>query len=175
MKILIAYTSKNGTVQTCVERLCASLKGLDVTVADLTVYTPTVADYNMVILGGAVHFGKWMPTMRTFLQEHHDALMQTKLALFLCSGLAHEQEYYIETLYPADLREHAFQVMYFGGSLRKDGLSFFDKLVVKHLRSLIMESEIEDGEYTPSMPGILPENIEKMATYARIELFSDKQ
>lgn len=175
MKILIAYTSKNGTVRTCVERLCTSLNGLDVTAADLNMSTPNVADYDMVILGGAVHFGKWMPAMRDFIKDQYDALMQTKLGLFLCSGLAHEQEYYIEKLFSKELRDHAFQTLYFGGSLRKDGLPFFDKLVVRHLRSIIIESEIDDGEYTPSMPGILPENIEKMGTYARKELFREKE
>ena len=42
------------------------------------------------------------------------------------------------------------------------------------MRSSIMENEIEDGEYTPSLPGILPETIEKLATYTKEEVIRKK-
>ena len=170
MKILIAYTSKNGTTADCVSRLSEQLQGLDVTVADLSVTTPNVSDFDLAIAGGSVRYARLDPALRRLLRDQREALLQVPLALFLVCGLAHEYEYYEEVLLPRELREHAFSVMYLGGSLRKDGLPLWDRLIVSSLRSRIMESEIEDGEYTPSLPGILPESIERLATYARQRL-----
>jgi hypothetical protein len=42
------------------------------------------------------------------------------------------------------------------------------------MRASILESEINDGEYTPTLPSILPENIEKMETYVR-EVYRKKK
>ncbi len=167
MRILIAYASKNGSVKACVERLQTALKGMDVTVADLALDRPSLEEYDTVVVGGSIRFGRLLSPVKTFLAEEESTLLQKRLCLFLCCGLAHEYEYYHERVFSTPLREHAYQDLYFGGSLRTDGLKLFDKLVVRHLRTSIAESEIEDGEYTPSMPGLLFENIDRMATYIR--------
>jgi len=170
MKILIAYASKNGTTEDCVKRLCKELHGLDVTVADLNRETPNAAEFDLVITGSSVRFGKLLPAQKRFLKEQKDALKKTKLFLFLLCGIAHEYEYYRDVLFPKDLREAALGTVYFGGTLRREGHTFFERAVIRSIRSRIMESEIEDGEYTPSLPGILPENIERTATYVREEI-----
>lgn len=170
MKILIAYTGKNGTTADCVSRLSAHLQGLDVTVVDLTKAAVNASDFDLVIAGGSVRYARLDPALKRFFKEQRNALLQTRLALFLVCGLAHEYEYYEDTLLPRELRAASFATLYFGGTLRTDGLPFFDRMVVRSLRSRIMESEIEDGEYTPSLPGILPESIERMASYARREI-----
>lgn len=170
MKILIAYASRNGTVAECVRRLREHLKNVDVTLADLSLETPDAAQYDIVITGSSVRFGKLLKPERMFLEGQKEILLQKSLALFLCCGYAHEYEYYREKLFPKELSDHAYQNLYFGGSLRKEGLGFFDKMVVRSMRSAIIESEIDDGEYTPSLPAILPENVEILATYTRLEI-----
>lgn len=170
MKILIAYASKNGTTRSCAERLAEKLKPLDVTVADLNQNKPNVSEFDIVVAGSAIRFGHMLPAAKRFFKEHRETLMQKRLGLFLCCGMAHEYEYYEGVIFSREMREHAFQTLYFGGSLRKDGLPFFDRMIIGSVRSSIMESEIDDGEYTPSLPGILPENIDRMATYVRLEL-----
>ncbi len=167
MKILIVYASRNGTVRTCVERLAGALSGKDVTVCDLAEGVPDLLPYDLIVAGTSVRFGKLLAPMRAFLKQQKELLKTKKLYLFLCSGLPHESEYYMEKLFAKDLRAHAGETFYFGGSLRLDGLPLFDKLIVRSIRSSIIESEIEDGEYTPSMPGILPETIDRLATYIR--------
>lgn len=167
MKILIAYASKYGTTRSCVERLTDALKGLDVTVADLATQQPDVTTYDIVVAGSAVYMGRLMPAARKFFQQNADALTQKRLFLFLCCGISHEYEYYREVVFPKALRDAAEQSLYFGGRLSTDGLSLVDKLIVRSIRSSILESEIEDGEYTPSLPGTLPENVDRMATYIR--------
>lgn len=170
MKILIAYTSKNGTTAECVRRLSAFLSGTDTTVADLSVEHPDPSGYDVILAGGSVRFGKLSRELRHFLTAERGVLLQKRLGLFLCCGLAHEQEYYIEKLFPKELRASAFSVMYFGGSLRCPSAPLFDRLLLRSMRSSLAESEIEDGEYTPSLPGILPENIERLSSFARREI-----
>lgn len=171
MRILIAYTSKNGSVASCVERLSSHLGGLDVTLVDLAQAKPDPAEFDMIIVGAAVHHHRFPTPVARFLREQKDVLLQKKLGLFLCCGIAEEQIYYIEKLFSQELRAHAFEVSFWGGSLRYDGLKFWDKLVVWHLRSLIVESDMSEGEYIASMPGLLPENVDRMASLARKELF----
>ncbi len=171
MKILIAFASKNGSTASCVERLASGLSGLDVTVADLAKEAPNVAEFDMVIVGAGVHHHRFPAPVRHFLREQKNVLVEKKLGLFLLCGIAEEQMYYIEKLFPADLREHAFEVAFFGGSLRYDGLSFWDKFFVWNLRSLIVEADMNEGEYIASMPGLMPENVDRMASLARKALF----
>lgn len=170
MKILIVFAGKNGTTEDCVARLVRHLRGVDVTVKSLSDGTPDVSGFELVLAGGSVHYARLDPALKRFFKEQKDALLKIKLGLFLVCGLAHEYEYYEETLFPAELRASAFATLYFGGTLRTENLPLWDRLVVRSLRSRIMESEIEDGEYTPSLPGILPESIERMAAYARREI-----
>ncbi len=171
MKVLLAYTSKNGSTASCVERLASGLSGLDVTVCDLVEGLPNAAEFDMVLVGAAVHHHRFPAPVRQFLREQKDVLKEKKLGLFLLCGIAEEQVYYIEKLFPPELRERAFEVSFFGGSLRYDGLKFWDKFFVWNLRSLIVEADMNEGEYIASMPGLLPENVDRMAAMARKELF----
>ena len=175
MRILIAYASKNGSSASCALRLAKGLSGLDVTMVDLAQATPNAAEFDMVIVGSAVHHHRFPSFVTRFLRDQKDVLLTKKLGLFLLCGIAEEQVYYMEKLFPAALREVAFEVAFFGGSLRYDGLKFWDKFFVWSLRSLIVESDMSEGEYIASMPGLLPENVDRMASLARKALFEDSE
>ncbi len=170
MKILIAYASKRGTTEDCVHRLARALGGLDVTVVNLEKEMPNAAEFDLVITGSSVRFARLLPPMRRFLKEQKAVLIQKQLILFLVCGIAHEYEYYRDVLFPKDVRDSASYVVYFGGTLRLEGHGFWERRMLRAIRSQIMQSEIDDGEYTPSLPGILPENIDRTATYVREEL-----
>ena len=173
MKILLAFTSKNGSTASCVERLAKGLNGLDVTAVDLAQAKPNLSEFDMIIVGAAVHHHRFPAPVAHFLREEKDTLLQKKLGLFLLCGIAEEQVYYMEKLFPAELRERAFEISFFGGSLRYDGLKLWDKLFVWHLRSQIVEADMNEGEYIASMPGLMPENVDRMAALARKKLFCD--
>ena len=170
MKILLAYATKSGTTRECVRRLAAELHQIPTETVCLNNGCPDLSQYDLIVAGGPVRFGKLHPAVRQFLTGQEALLRQKPLGLFLCCGLAHEYEYYCEHLLPKTLREHAFLTTDFGGSLRTDTKNPLERLLLHFIRSTIAESELEDGEYTPSLPGILPENIGKMATYLRNEV-----
>ncbi len=169
MNVLIAYTSKTGTTAECVDRLRKHLNGMNVSTVELDKKMPELDTCDIFVLGAPVRFGKLPKSVREFLKSNEQKILEKPHALFLCCGLAHEYEFYIERLYSDELRRSAFLVESFGGTLDYKGQNFFEKLLIHAIRSSIRENEIEDGEYTPEMPGILPENIGKMATYIRKE------
>ena len=171
MRILLAYAGKHQTAKSCVERLVRELHtGNTVEVVNLAEATPDPREYDLVVLGSAVYFGKLLPSAKSFIKTYTAELCQKPLGLFLVCGLTSEYEYYREKLFPSELRNHAFLSLYFGGSLSTKGLSFFERLAVKSMRSAIFEEEMEEGEYTLTLPSILPENIDRMATYIRRQI-----
>ena len=172
MKILIAYAGRHGTTRECVEKMLTFFEGREVTVADLAKETPDASQYDICLVGASVRFGRLQKPAREFLKKQEKVLCQKHLGLFFCCGLPHESEYYRDVLFSGKLKEHAFELLYFGGSLRQDGLSLWEKHLIRSIRSAIVESEFEDGEYTPSLPGILPENIERMAMRVRREFLA---
>ena len=174
MNVLIAYSSKYGTVKECVRRLQDALRNLSPVAVDLDRETPDLAQYDVVLLGTSVYFGKARPAFRAFVKAHEAELCQKSLGLFFCCGLAHEYDYYQEKIFSAKLRDAAFGLFYFGGVLKVESPTLFDRWLLHSMRSSIMENEIEDGEYTPSLPGILPETIEKLATYTKEEVIRKK-
>ena len=162
MKILIAYDSGKGTVKTAVEHMLRLLENLDVTTVSLNDETPNPADYDLIAVGGSVRFGKLRAKVRNYLKNNEEVLAQKSLGLFFCCGLTEEQDYYAEKIFPKSLRDAAFHIAFFGGSLNTEGLPFFDKMVVKSMRSSLLESEMDNGNYMPDLPYILPENIDDM-------------
>jgi len=162
MKILIAYDSGKGTVKTAVERMIRQLDHLDVTQVSLMDTIPDPNDYDLIVVGGSVRFGKLRARARKYLSDNEEVLSQKVLGLFFCCGLTEEQEYYAEKIFPKALRDSAFHIAFFGGSLNGEGLPFFDRMMVKSMRSSLLEKEMDNGNYIPDLPYILPENIDDM-------------
>ena len=174
MKILIAYASKTGTAEECVEMLTSELRGLDVTVTDLEKESPNVTEFDAVIFGSSIRFGKLRPSAQKFLQEQGSAMEAIPHGLFLCCGFGHDFEEYSEKRFSEALRKSAFAILNFGGRLKLARAGVFEKLLLHHVRSSIRESEIEDGEYTPTLPSIIPENVSMMASLLRNALVNEK-
>ena len=175
MRILIGYASKTGTAKMCAEMLREELKGQGVTVADLNSERPDPCEYDVVILGSSVRFGRARQALRTYLQEHGAELSEMPHALFLCCGFGHEFERYVQNIFDKSLLDNAFAALNFGGLLKLEKAGFWERMLLRWVRSEIRESEISDGEYTPTLPSVLPENISMMASYTRHELVKIKQ
>ena len=162
MKILIAYDSGKGTVKTSVEHMLRLLENFDVTTVSLRDETPDPADYDLIVVGGSVRFGKLRQKARKYLIDNESVLAQKALGLFFCCGLTEEQDYYEEKIFPKSLQNAAFHIAFFGGSLNSEGIPFFDRMIVKSMRSSLLENEMDNGNYVPNLPYILPENIDDM-------------
>lgn len=170
MKILIAYASATGTTEDCAQQLARELEALSPTVVSLTREIPDTRPYDLVLFGSCIRFGKLHPAARRFLTAERGNLTSRSLGIFLCCAFSQDFDGYYEKNIPAALRERTFAHLNFGGSLRSDRQGFFDRLLVRAMRSYLVESDIEDGEYSPTLPSPLPENVGVMATYVREEI-----
>ncbi len=174
-RILIAYASKTGTAEECVEMLGEELKGLDLTVVDLEREMPQVSEFDAVILGSSVRFGKLRPSVQRLIQEQGEQISQIPHGLFLCCGFGHDFEEYSEKRFPKPMRDSAFAVLNFGGRLKLERAGWMERFFLYRVRCAIRESEIEDGEYTPTLPSILPENVSMMASLLRNALANQRK
>ncbi len=59
--VLIAYASVNGTARECAGKLAEQLTGPQVTLCDLAKETPDPQNYDLVIVGSSIRFGKLRP------------------------------------------------------------------------------------------------------------------
>ena len=164
MKLLIAYTSKNGVAKRCAEMLAQNLPApVEYDIVDLSVSTPELCSYDAAVLGGSIRFGKFSKKLKRFLKDNKGALSSLPTAVYICCGLPHRYDEYAEIVLPRGF-EPSLGVYHFGGELKPDKLRGFDKLVVKNLRTSITMADFEDNKtHDLSLPEIIPENIKLVA------------
>jgi len=154
MNFLIAYTSVTGTAKECAELLASHLSGHNVTLARLEDKIPPLEEFDAVVIGAPVRFGKPHKALRKFIKSRKDELLATKCAYFLCCAYADRIEEYFLDLLGRKLLGSAFLTVNFGGTLYVDRQkNFFMKQLVKALRNEIEENGENDDE---SMSRILP-------------------
>ena len=159
MKILIAYAGKTGCSAAMAALLAESMPRHQVTLADLAAETPSPADFDYVVLGGAIRMGKLYPAARRYLKQYGDLLVGVPHTLFLCCAFAEQFENYLEMAFPAALLESAEDALYFGGELNVSKHKGIDKWLVKLIRNSILESEEDEA----ALPGLLPEHVRLLA------------
>lgn len=168
-RIVILYESANGFTRACVERLQKEMNYAGCVLCDLGKECPELREGDVLVIGSPVRRGKLMKKTAAFLKTIKNGSAYP-VGVFLCCGFADRFEEYRDRLIPKTILERAFCTINFGGTLNPAGKPFWDKLWLFHARSQVVESEIEDGEFTPVLPGMIPENIGQMATFAKHQL-----
>ena len=116
MKILIIYASVTGTSKKCVDILKNNLAGHSVTVRDLEgekVSEESLSDYDTVIVGGPVRYGKLHKSVQRFIKEREDELSAHRTAYFLCAAYADRIDDYFEDFLTDRQRKNAVQCFVF--------------------------------------------------------------
>lgn len=169
MKILIAYASVTGTTTECVRLLKHFLIRRHPTVVDLEKETPDLSAYDTVLVGGPVRHAKIHPAVAEFLKNNAETLKTKRTGYFIVCGFADEAEEQIDKIFSRDLRDHALEVVSFGGTLDvSKQKTWKDKLYVRFMRNTISDTgdddAVEDGEYTRVLPTINPDTISRFAS-----------
>lgn len=89
-KVLVTYVSQGGATAGVAEAIGQTIaaKGADVVVKPLTEVTD-LSPYQAVVIGSAVHSGKWMPEAVAFVERNQTALRRIPTAVFqVCMMLA---------------------------------------------------------------------------------------
>lgn len=164
MKILVAYTSRTGTVEKCVGMLCEKLKAkCEVEICDMRQDTASSPEnYDAVVLGSSVRMGRISKQVKGYLKNNLETLNNMPCAFFMCCGLPDDFDDYIDINLPRDF-DPSHGKYCFGGELKPKNAKGFDRFVVGAMRRSIREHDFEDGDYDGSLPEIIPENIDVLA------------
>ena len=84
MKILIAYSTKSGAARKCAGLLAQELSGC--IISDLEKESPRPDDFDIIIIGSGVRMGKLYKPVCNFIKENQAALLQKRVAYFLCNA-----------------------------------------------------------------------------------------
>jgi len=95
-KILVTYASQGGSTAGVAEAISQLLVSNGASVDALPVKEATnLNQYQAVIIGSAVHSGKWMPEASAFVEHHQNNLRQIPTAIFqVCMTLAASNDQY---------------------------------------------------------------------------------
>ncbi len=164
MKLLIAYSSRNGVARRCAEMLASFLPPtIEYDLIDVDKATPDLSKYDCAVIGGSIRMAKFSKQLKAFLKKNKNTLSNMESALYICCGLSHLYEEYQGIVAPRKIH-FSLGIHHFGGELKPDKLHGFDKLVVRSMRKKINEADFEDSdEVELSLPEIIPENIKLLA------------
>lgn len=136
----IFYASKYGFTKKVVgliqEKCDHPSKAIDLsnTTEDVLEYLESV---DKVIVGGSVYMGKIQESVTQFLEHYKEELQRKKVALFIC-GLQGEDTIQIQMNqnFPLIVLEHATAIVYLGGGLDFEKMSWMDKMISKKVMKI---------------------------------------
>jgi menaquinone-dependent protoporphyrinogen IX oxidase len=137
LKILILYDSKHGFTEHCLGLLAGNLPaGADLWPVASRPGVPVWSDYDAILFGGPVYFGRWAPRVTAFVERHAtEVAARPSLGAFVVSlsPKAAALRYFSKTL-PTTFKGRLGHVACFGGAIRWKDLSWWERLVVKRSR-----------------------------------------
>jgi len=138
MKMLIAVSSKHGSTREIASSIGQTVReaGVEVDVVDAQAVA-SVAAYNAVIVGSAVHWGRWMGPARDLVNGSADALRTRPVWLFSSGPLGRgivdpaDAAEGMKLLELVGAREHRV----FPGKADKQELGFVERRIVSMVKS----------------------------------------
>ncbi len=168
MKLLITYASHNGVSRRCADMLYERLNStFEITLCDINDSPPAPEKFDFAVIGGSIRMGKLNKKLKGYMKAHTEVLCKIPCAVFICCGFSDSFEDYAHFQIPKALTP-SLGIHYFGGELKPDKLKGIDKLIVKAIRSEIIETDFEcPNPDASALPEILPENIWRLAEKIR--------
>jgi menaquinone-dependent protoporphyrinogen oxidase len=126
MNVLIAYAGKKGATSELAHAMAEATAQIgsgggaaQPKVVDLRKDPPVdVAQYDRVIVGGAVYAGTVHKAVAEFCRTNLEELLKRRVALFLSALREDDLKGAFERSFPAELRSHAIEEVWLGGRIR---------------------------------------------------------
>ncbi len=133
-KVAIIYASRRGGTQLFVERLQKELGADHCELFDLKANpSPDIAPGTIRVLGGPVYAGNMLEDVKKYCESHEQALLQCRLALFMCGMNEPAFAEQLKNAFPEKLQQHAFCVKAVGGAFNFERLNWFERFLVKRI------------------------------------------
>lgn len=99
MGVLVAFATSHGSTQEIAERIATGLRRNGLTAeARWVVDSLDIAKYDAVVVGSAVHSGKWLPEAEEFVTQNAQLLTQRPVWLFSVSTVGDEESMFPPTV-----------------------------------------------------------------------------
>lgn len=142
-RILVTYATRAGSTSEIAAVLGEILakRGFSVDVKSVK-DSPSLQEYDTVILGSAVRMANWLPEMVDFIKKNQEALSRKPVALFTVHILNlgdDETSRNARLAYLNSVRPllNPVDEVFFAGKIDLEALSFVDRLMVKMVKSPI--------------------------------------
>ncbi len=137
MRTLIVYASSHGTTEKAARLLRGNLED-DVEIVNLkTDPAPQLEKFDLVIIGGSIHAGTLQKRVRKFVEKNLAALLQKRVALFLCCMEEGEKAWkQFEQAYRQELREASLANGLFGGEFIFSRMNFLERALIKKISGI---------------------------------------
>lgn len=156
MKTLLVYASKSGCTEKCAALVAGKLQG-EVTSIDLGKNpSPSLTAFDAVVIGTFIRVGQGAKPVKEFMVQNMDALLQKKVALFLCCANEEAVETQMKAAFPEPLYSHAVAREHLGFGFYFDKMNFIERKMI----SIIAKTK-ENKE------AIHADNIERLAAALR--------
>ncbi|MCX7709531.1 MAG: flavodoxin domain-containing protein [Clostridia bacterium] len=136
MKNIIIYATKYGSTEKAAKMLKSKLTGDVLLVNVLKEKVPSLEEYDQIILGGSIYMGRVQKELTEFIEKNLSLLLKKKVGLFICAGspdpAARQKE--LETVFPAELYNHASTKELFGYELTFEKMGFLDKTITRAMK-----------------------------------------
>jgi menaquinone-dependent protoporphyrinogen oxidase len=131
MSTIIIYASSHGAAEESAAFLKERLDDVELSNIKENMQID-IAPFDTVVVGGSIHAGQIQRSIRRFVTQNQDALLQKRLGLYLCCMYEGERAIrQLETAYPEVLRRHASAVGLFGGRFDFDKMNVIERAIVK--------------------------------------------
>ena len=165
MKILVVYSTYGGVARECAEMLKKRLADRhDVELVNgRENEIPDADNYDCIVIGSSIRNGSMNKKLKKYVKNNLDKLSAMPCAVYYCCGYTKLFSEYVETQLPKRF-EPSLGYHLFGGELKPDKLTGFDKFAVRMMRSSIRSQDFEEDDSDHyELPEIIPENIELLA------------
>lgn len=137
MKTIIIYTTNHGCTQKAVDELSQKLSGEILKVDLRDNHSPSIAEFDRIIIGGSIHAGKIQKRVSDFCLSNLDRIQKKEVGLFICCmyepEVAREE---IKNAFPEELHQMAKTEAIFGGEFNFDKMNFLEKMLVKKIANV---------------------------------------
>lgn len=150
MKSIVIYTTKYGSTEKAAAFLKTKISGEVHTVNLMKEKVPELNEYDTVVLGGSIYYGRIQKELQQYIQRNLPQLTEKRIGLFISAGHPdpnmREQEF--TQSFPQSLLEHALckEIFLFEPN---GNLSFKDRMImriVKGKKSVSLPSSEEKME-----------------------------
>jgi menaquinone-dependent protoporphyrinogen oxidase len=131
MKTLILYSSYHGTTEKVARLIQRNFLTEYTQVSSLHKSKISLAEYETVIIGGSIRYGKIQPIVRDFCEENTHELVQKRLGLYICCMNRVSAPQVFDMAYPEILRQHAVACGIMGGEVLLEKMNFFEKAILR--------------------------------------------